>query len=194
MNTLRFICWSAIALNFAATTLFCARQTTNKQFLCMATTACVLLLLLISFVAGLCFCSRDKFRAFIPAAICLIGLPVSFFAARRLGGSIENWRFQRNLPRYAEVIHLIERGEIRINSSSSRIEHKLPNRYADLAWGIIAKTNSDGITVAFMTGSGFPVKHTGYLYVSSGNIEYDAETNRWPYSSRISTNWFRVQD
>jgi hypothetical protein len=63
-----------------------------------------------------------------------------------------------------------------------------------LAWSTIAKTNSDGIIVAFMTGSGFPVKHSGYLYVASGNDENDADAKRWPYKTRISNNWLRIED
>jgi hypothetical protein len=149
--------------------------------------------LLISFVLGLSSFSREKFRAFIPALICLIGLPMSFIAAIVLGSSIKDSRFQKNLPRYMEVVQLIEKGEIKPIPSSSLVQ--LPDQYTDLAWATIPETNSVGIIIEFLTEGGFPVKHSGYLYVSSGSVENDTNTLlRWPFHSRINTNWFRISD
>lgn len=150
-------------------------------------------LLLISFVAGICFVRRDKFRAFVPAIICLVGLPANLFISSYLGVSIRDWQFQKNLPRYTEVVHLIEKGEIKASPSDPRIQ--LPNEFADLSLVTFAKTNNNGLIIEFVIGGGFPVKHSGYLYVSTGKIENDPDTfERWPYRSRINTNWFRVSD
>jgi hypothetical protein len=193
MKTLKWVCSFAVILNFVATIFFCEHRTPNRQLLSMAISGFLLILLLVSFVAGLGLCFREKFRAFVPAAICVIGLPASFFVARYLGNSIENWRFKTNLPRYVEVVQLVEKGEIKTSSSLSRIE--LPSQDADLAQITLAKTNSEGAVIEFVTGLGFPVKHSGYLYISSGKIENDADSIRqWPYRSQINTNWFSVED
>jgi len=192
LKNLSYLSLFAVTANFVAITIFCARQTPNRQLFSGVIIGVLLILSLISLVAGLYFCWREKFRAFIPATICLIGLPISFIAARRLGGSIEHRLFQKNLPRYTEVVRLIEKGEFKTDSYLV----ELPPQYSDLALRTWRGTNSEGaIIVGFITGIGFPVKHSGFMYVSTGKIESDAETlRRWPYYSRINTNWFRIGD
>jgi hypothetical protein len=193
MKALGNICWTVIALNFIAMTLFCSQQTTDRQLFSMATVAGVLFVLLISFVLGLRFCSRDKFRAFIPLAICVIGLPISWFVAGRLGEAIQDWRFKKNLPRYTEVVRLIEKGEIKVPSGSDMLQ--LPSQYSDLALRTFASTNSEGVViVGFITGLGFPVKHSGLLYLSTGNIENSGMLLRWPRYRRLNENWFVIED
>ena len=109
--------------------------------------------------------------------------------------AIQDWRFEKNLPRYIQVIHLIENGEIKYNSHDSDTV-ELPPQYADLARRTWRETNSEGaFIVGFITELGFPVKHSGFMYVSNGEIEGDAETlRRWRYYSRINTNWFHISD
>jgi hypothetical protein len=193
MKNLSRICLFAMILNFVAQAYFCEQRTSTKQLLSMAMLLLVLALSLASFVLGLTSFSREKFRAFIPALICLIGLPAGFVAAFALGGSIKDSRFQRNLPRYTEVVRRIETGAIKPTTSSPLLN--LPNQYADLAWAAFPKTNNAGLIIEFLNEGGFPFKHSGYLYVSSGNIESDADTlERWPIHSRINTNWFRISD
>jgi hypothetical protein len=110
-----------------------------------------------------------------------------------LGVSIRDWQFRKNLPRYMEVVQLIEKGEIKASPSGPRIQ--LPNQYTDLSLVTFAKTNNGSWIIEFNIGGGFPVKHSGYLYVSTGKINSDPETlERWPYRSQITTNWFRVED
>jgi len=193
MKKFRFICLSVVILNFIVQLYFCEQRTNIKQLFSMATLLLVMMWLLASFVLGLVFFSREKFRAFIPALICLIGLPAGFVAATALGSAIRDSRFQRNLPRYTEVVQLIETGIIKPTTSDDLL--KLPTQYADLAWVAISKTNSAGMVIEFLNEEGFPVKHSGFLYVSSGNIQSDMDTfERWPIHSRINTNWFRISD
>lgn len=192
MKTLKWICSIVVVLNFVVAIFFCEQRTPDRQLLFMATSGFLLILLLVSFVAGLRLCVKEKFRAFVPALICVIGLPFGLFVGGRLGDAIENWRFQKNLPRYTEVVQLIEKGEFKTDSSLV----ELPPQYADLALRTARGTNSEGTDIiVFITGLGFPVKHSGFMYVSTGEIENDAETlRRWPYYSRINTNWFRISD
>ena len=193
MKAVKFICLVVVALNFLITIYFCEQRTTNKQLLFMAANGVAVVLFLISLVIGFSRCFREKLRAFIPALICFIGLLASVFIGSRLGDAIKDWRFQKNLPRYNAVIRLIEKGELKPDPQSPLI--KLPVEYADLAWAVAAKTNDNRVVVEFMTESGFPVKHSGYLFVSSGDIASDTNLfRRWPYRSQISANWFQISD
>jgi hypothetical protein len=194
MKTLKLICIIAVLLDFVCDLMFSIKPNTGAQLLGMLIVLILIFLLLVSFIAGICFVRRDKFRAFIPAAICLVGLPANLFIASYLGVSIRDWQFQKNLPRYSEVVHLVEKGEIKTGSSLSKVE--LPQQYSNLALIALGKTNSEsGATIEFIIGGGFPVKHSGYLYISSGKIENDPEMlERWPYRSQIKTNWFRISD
>ena len=193
MKKLKLICIIAVLLDFVCDLMFSIKPNTGAQLLGMLIDLILIFLLLASFIAGICFVPRDKFRAFIPAAICLVGLPANLFIASYLGVTIRDWQFRKNLPRYMEVVQLIEKGEIKASPSDPRIQ--LPNQYTDLSLVTFAKTNNDSWIIEFNIGGGFPVKHSGYLYVSTGKIDNDPETlERWPYRSQISTNWFRVED
>lgn len=193
MKALKFTCLFTAALNLMVVIYYCAQRTPNKQLLLMATNSLVVILLLISIVTGFCFCSQEKSRAFVPALVCFIGLLASFFIGACLGNAIKDWRFQKDLPRYNAVVGLIEKGDLKPTSENLFI--KLPNEYADLAWAVVAKTNNNKMTIEFMTESGFPVKHSGYLFISNGDIETDVNAlQHWPYHSRINMNWFQISD
>ena len=194
MNKLRVICFVAVLASFICGLWFSIEPNTNVQLLSMLTVLILVFLLFISFVAGVYFVRRDKFHAFIPSVICLIGLFASVFVSSYLGVSIRDWKFQKNLPNYMEIVHRVEKGEIKTGSLLTEID--LPQQYLNLAIWTFGKTNSNGgAIIEFIIGSGFPVKHSGYLYVSSGKIEDDSTTlERWPHHSSISTNWFRVED
>jgi hypothetical protein len=193
MKKLKFICLSTVALQLAVTVYFYELRTADKQLLFMAVSGFACIVSLLSLVAGFCLCFREKLRAFIPVLICIIGLPVSMLIGSHLGEFIQSGRFQKNLPRYNAVVQRIETGELTSTPQSPFI--KLPNEYADLAWATTAKINNTNVVVEFMTESGFPVKHSGYLFISSNSIESDPDLlQRWPYYSKINSNWFRISD
>jgi len=194
MKKLSVICIFALVLDFIASILFYARTNVLTQFLGVAITGLVLILLLVSLVLGFMFFSKEKFRAFIPTLICVIGLPVELTIAGHVGAMMEKARFEKNLPRYMEVVRLVEKGDIKPSSENySRIH--LPEQYSDLAYNVLSGTNQNGIFIEFFTGGGFPVMHSGYLYVSNGQIETDTNLlQRWPFHNRMNTNWFRISD
>src|ERR1700733_9502958 len=107
MKNFSRICLFAVIINFVVQTFFFEQRTGIKQLLSMAALLFVFLLLLISFALGLSLFSREKFRAFIPALVCFVGLLAGFIAAIVLAGSIKDARFRKNLPRYTEVVRLI---------------------------------------------------------------------------------------
>lgn len=163
------------------------------QLLSLAAFGLVACLLLVSFGYALIRFSQERFRAFIPFLICLFGLPLSLIVAGEFGNMIKASRFRKNFPRYSTIVERIEKGEITAEPGSFTVI--LPPEYMDLARRTLLITNASGMCVEFLTEGGFPVKHAGYMYVASGSIEGDTNTyRRWPYHSRINTNWFRIRD
>jgi hypothetical protein len=161
-----------------------------KELFAGAAGFAVLVLTLVSFVLGLVFYERKKFQAFTPFLICLIGLPVGSVGAIALGDSIRASNFQKNLPRFTKVVHLIESGEI-IPDSSGQVE--LPEEFSDLAYSTFTHTNREARIIIFDTDGAFPVWHAGYIYTSTGIA--DAKFIKgWTYYERVNTNWFYVSD
>jgi hypothetical protein len=189
MKILKVFSVVAVLLTFLSSLWFSVKPTGEAQFVAMLLILISILLLVISSVVGIRVARRYRFRAFIPAAICLVGLPVSFMLSSFLGGSIRDWHFRKNLPRYTQVVHLIENGEIK--TYNRRVN--LPDQYSDLSLATFVETNNQKMSIEFITGMGFPVKHSGYLYVSTGNIDSDV-LKHWHFRSRINANWFRISD
>jgi hypothetical protein len=131
MKKFSVLCVIVVFLYFCLLTYFAAHETMLKELFAGAAGFAVLILMLISLVLGLILYQRKKFHAFIPFLICLLGLPAGFFGAIAWGESIKAVNFKKNLPRYAEVVSLIEKGEIQPSLSSRQIE--LPEQYKDLA-------------------------------------------------------------
>jgi hypothetical protein len=194
MKKLKLLCLFAVISNFAVQTWFFEQRTPIKQLPSMALLLLMLILLVVSFILGFSSFSRDRFRAFVSFSICFLGLLISLIAAGALGGTIKTARFEKNLPRFNEVVNLIQNGELKPNPPDRFIV--LPPQYSDLTMRAtaFASTNSDGTNIEFQTEGGFPVKHSGYLYISSGIMSNSYTLEDWPIHHRINTNWFYVSD
>jgi hypothetical protein len=190
MKKLSVLCIFAVILYFGLLTYFSAHETVLKELFAGAAAFAVLVLMLVSFVLGLAAYKRSKFRAFIPFLICVFGLPVGFVGAVAWGESIKTVNFKKNLPRYAEVVRLIEKGEIRPSFSGRQIE--LPEQYNDLAEWTATWTNSNGRLVEFVTDDAFPLWTASYLYVSNGDVDETYLFSHWSCYERVNTNWFYV--
>jgi hypothetical protein len=66
----------------------------------------------------------------------------------------------------------------------------------DLGYGVLAERDPNGVlTVELLTGGGFPVKHSGYLYTSSGSVRPGSFFDeRWPFKTEMKAKWFRISD
>ncbi len=191
MKRLIFICLLAVILYFGLLAFFAEHVTVQREILAGLAGLVVLILLPVSLVLGLAAWPRKKFRALIPMMICLLGLPVGFVGAILLGDRLQNLRFHKNLPRYCEVVQLIEKGEIK---PDSRGEFRLPVQYADLAYAAFTWTNHNGRIARFMTAAAFPVWDGGYLYVANGVMDKTNLLRSCNLYSRINTNWFYFSD
>ena len=194
MRKFSFVCIVAVLLEFVCMSSFGIRPRAGLQLAGMFLALALLGLLFGASVFGIVEARSQGVRAFVPALICLVGLPVAVVGSAFLGESIRDWQFKRNLPRYMEIVRMVERGDIRTRSSFYSIA--LPDGYADLADAVHAKTNSAGrADIVFIIGGGFPAKHSGYFYQGSGTNGAAPElSDSWPSCSEIAPAWFRISN
>jgi hypothetical protein len=88
----------------------------------------------------------------------------------------------------------MESGSIPVSTELSPVPQAVP--LADLAYAVLAQKGTNGdLIVEFLTEGGFPVKHSGYLYVSSGVVKQDSmEDERWPIRREERPRWFYISD
>jgi hypothetical protein len=173
---------------FAATLLFATVETAEVQLFDMALALLVLVALGVAFVRVFLCWKRESWRTliiFLVTPLLVIFMPDAV-------GYLRIAAFKRALPQYEAAVQRIASGEIAVSEKRKRIEEL----EGPLAYGVFAQRSPAGVlTVEFWTGGGFPVKHRGYLYSSSGAIEQNspaAET--WPKRRAVVSQWFRVAD
>ena len=125
----------------------------------------------------------ERWRAGIPLVSCILAVVI----APDLGSGIRSLMFKWSLPRYEALIHRIESGNVRVSNEWQKIEEA--NGLAP--YGVAAKRGSnDVLMVEFRFGAGFPVKHSAYLYCSSGVIDH----SEYRRGYAIRPKWFQVSD
>ena len=131
---------------------------------------------------------KERAAAAIPLLICVMAIVVLVFSAPK----IRNFQFKLNRPAYERAVSGIESGNILITDKPFYGETALD---AGNAKYVLAQKTSDGLVVEFLTGFGFPVKHSGYLYVESGQLHPNSFFGqRWPRRSRIDAHWYHISD
>lgn len=155
--------------------MFSVKQTPIMQFITMFMTLGFLALLIASGVALLSCWKESRFKSFYPLAICAFVVAYMIIAAP----AIKDIAFKRSLPKYEKIVGMINRGEIEVDISRKRIE--LPSDYKTMAYAAFGERDSKGVlTIEFFTGAGFPVKHSGYIYCSDGQLSSSPEIyKRW---------------
>lgn len=133
-----------------------------------------------------------RWRSLLPLLAAMLSLVLSIPAASA-GGAVREWLFRSRLPKYEEVVGLIAAGTINVDQDLRLVE--LPAKYSELAAATLAEQDSSGtITIEFIIGGGFPVKHTGYLYRSHGTLEDWRHSGRWPKAKQLSDHWYAISD
>lgn len=173
---------------FAMLCVFAARQTPNIQMLGAVMTLALLVVALIGFIRIFTHWRREGWRTVIPLVVCM--LVVALYPASR--AAIRRITFEKSLPHYESIIRKLESGPIPDPTELLRIAQAEETSI----YHINAIQSDDGVlTVEFLTGLGFPVKHSGYLYCSSGVIEPNSLfDSRWPKKREMKSNWFRISD
>jgi len=141
----------------------------------------------ISFVFVFLLWRQERWRSLIPVGACALVV----LLAPEVGGLIRQFMFDRSLPRYESIIRQMESGSLPVSAELRRV----PQVESSLAYAVLAQRTNGVLSVEFLTGSGFPVKHSGYLYCSSGLIERGSQMDsRWPMRREVRPLWFRISD
>lgn len=152
----------------------------------------VLCLLVVDSLMAIWWWRLHRLRSFVPLGACCASLILSVPAVK-VGGSIGEWRFLSRLSEYEAVVSLMQADSIVVSRELQHLD--LPARFSGLAWATLAERDSSGVlTVEFMTGGGFPVKHSGYLYRSKGSLEEWPHASRWPRARLVRDNWYAISD
>ncbi len=167
---------------------FAARPSPVTQLLSMLLTLGLLIFGFVSFIRLFTHWRRERWRVVTPFAACVLVVVL----APEVGASIRHVTFQRSLPSYESIIRQMESGTMPVTSELRRISQA----EGGSAYAVLAQRSTNGVlTVEFLTGGGFPVKHSGYLYCSSGSIEPGSVADRrWPRRREVRPLWFRISD
>lgn len=173
---------------FLATTAFAAYPSGITQPLSIVLTLGLLVFGFISFIRVFTHWRRQRWQSVIPVGACILVVVL----APEVGVVIRQATYQRSLPGYEAIIHQIESGSIPVSAELRRISQA----EGSLGYRVFAQRSTNGVlTVEFLTGGGFPVKHSGYLYCSSGVIEKGSlADSRWPKRQAVRPLWFRISD
>lgn len=156
----------------------------------------MLLLFCVMFITNflaICLTWRSRGRrALIPFGLSVL-FSLLLIPAIGFGIKARLMKFHYQKPDYEAVISLIEREQIRVEASLGPIV--VPDSYKHLAYAVLGSRDPNGVlTIEFLTGRGFPVKHSGFLYRSDDNATRWEHISRWPRLERIDTNWYRIGD
>jgi hypothetical protein len=109
-----------------------------------------------------------------------------------MGDKICQYKFNHALPGYEAIIRKMDTGSILVSS----VRGTIPEAETGDTYRVFAYREPSGtLSVEFFNGVGFPVKHSGYLFSSSGVIEPGSTADgRWHGSPQIRSNWFAIGD
>jgi hypothetical protein len=130
-----------------------------------------------------------------PVALCA-GFILIIPADLWIGGKCADWRFKGNLQTYALLVDDIRSGKVAAPKTLSIIEMKvLPSGVESIQ----AARESDGsVLVLFLTGTGFPLHHSGYIFNGSGtNLECNAQFNTFSNRANLKETtggWYYFSD
>lgn len=172
---------------FLAFAAFAARPSALTQLFSMVLTLGLLALGFLSLALILTRWRQERWRCIVPVGVCALVVVL----APMVHGLIRQFTFQRALPQYQAIIRQMESGEIPVTAELRRI----PQTAGTGAYAVLAQRTNEVLRVEFLTGGGFPVKHFGYLYSSSGTIEKGSPMDsRWPERREVRPSWFQISD
>jgi hypothetical protein len=181
--------WLA-ALSFVVITGFAAHRTPLTQLISMPIMLLFFVLVCASFGRIFTRWRARRWLALVPFAACVAAILAMMIVGRLLHHALFAWA----LPSYERIVHDIESGQIAVSQPGRSIPEAVGR--ARLTYAVIASRAPNGsLSVEFLTESGFPVKHSGYLYSASDRIDDDPFIqSRWPICSRMREHWFYISD
>jgi hypothetical protein len=160
------------------------------QLLMLPLFPCLFAAIIISFVCVFKEWRQRRWRSLLPLGICFVSIFISGVSVKIIRQAIFKWP----LPSYEMVVQQMESGKIPVTAELNPIPEAKSE--ACLAYAVLAQKDTNGVlSVEFLTEVGFPVKHSGYLYSSSGIIEpRSLIDSRWPIRHQIKDKWFYISD
>lgn len=127
------------------------------------------------------------------AAIPLIACVAAWWLAPIVSRMVDAGIFARDLPAFEAIV---ARPDVQATAPGADVTVELSDKEKQVAWHVDAERTPDGtLLVTLLNGSGFPVKHSGFLYSSTGRVPPDARMNeRLPYRGAMRDHWFSVSD
>lgn len=127
--------------------------------------------------------------SYLPLVCCLLAVFASPYTVRAL----EPVLFQH---RIAALQALIARSDVASLHPGSSAELNLSVAEQQVSYSVRAERALDGtLLVSIATEGGFPVKHAGYVYSSSGSVDPHATVLRnWSVMRPVTKQWFRAHD
>ena len=172
---------------FLAFTASAAQPSGLTQLFSMLLTLAFLLFGLMSLVFVFVHWRQERWRSLIPVGASALVVLLE----PEVCNLIRQFMFDRSLPRYESIIRQMESGSLPVSDQLRRV----PQAEGALAYAVLAQRTNGVLSVEFLTGSGFPLKHSGYLYSSSGLIEKGSLIDsRWPKRREVKPLWFRISD
>ncbi len=103
-------------------------------------------------------------------------------------------QFARRFPHYQALVERVGANEGLVLGEVKRIPLSTAER--KFCYNVLAQRDTNGVlTVELLAGGGFPVRHSGYLYSSSGNIQSGSFFDRrWHARTELKPKWFRISD
>jgi hypothetical protein len=149
---------------------------------------------LLALMLSLLFAWTERKHLHVLAIIPLLLCFGSCAATTAMGRGARRAQFERDLPRYVALVERIQADNTLV--SGKVVSVTLSEGERDLGYTLLAERNTNGVlTVELLTGGGFPVKHSGYLYTSSGSIQPGSFfDSRWPFKTEVKPKWFRISD
>ena len=160
------------------------------QLLIIPLSICFFAAIIISFVCIFTEWRQRRWRSLLPFTACVLSVVVSCVLVQTIRPVIFAW----SLPSYEAVIQQIESGKIPVSDKLNLIPQA--KFKARLVYAVFAQKDTNGVlSVAFFTEGGFPVKHSGYLYSSSGVVEPGSPADsEWPIRHEVRKKWFYISD
>ncbi|EEF62541.1 hypothetical protein [Pedosphaera parvula] len=168
---------------FVTIVAWIVRPKPGLLFLAMFLSLALIVVGFIGFVTAFTDWRKEHWRSFIPLATCVVVVVV----APDLGKGIRDLMFRWSLPGYEALIRRMESGNIQVTKEWREVEEA----EGLVPYGVAAMRGSnDSLIVEFRYGAGFPVKHSAYVYCSSGVIDH----SEYQRGHEIKSKWFEVSD
>jgi len=153
-----------------------------------------MVVLLWSLALSLIFAWTQRKELRILALVPLVIWLGSCQASTLIGIRSRRAQFERDLPKYAALVEKVRGVETFTQGNVGSIPLSEADR--KVVYSLLAERSTNGVlTVELLTGGGYPLHHSGYLYTSSGVIQPGSIfDSRWPSRTQMAANWFHIGD